>query len=63
MKYALQYIEQVLRVKPLGEVTFDECSEGEKCGYEVLIDGKFTGLEIWWVDYARWLEQFVKMEK
>lgn len=59
MKYFEQYMTERLKLQPLGKVTFEgqqtmECEENY--GYSVLIDGKDIGLEIWWADYALWLE-------
>lgn len=59
MKYIKEYMEEYLKLKPLGDVTFDEISSHdneEAYGYEIIIDGRDTGLQIWWVDYATWLE-------
>lgn len=60
MKYINEYLEKVLKIKPLGKVTFDECSKGEEVGYEIVIDGHSTGIEVWWADYATWLEKKIE---
>ena len=60
MKYIEQYMEECLKIKPLGKVTFEgmqSMDSDETYGYSVLIDGKDIGLEIWWADYASWLEK------
>ena len=60
MKYVELYMKERLKIRPLGKVTFGglqtmDCDENY--GYSVLIDGKDIGLEIWWPDYALWLEE------
>ena len=60
MKYIKEYMEERLKIKPLGEVSFEGLQshdEDETYGYSVLIDGFDIGLEIWWSDYATWLEK------
>lgn len=57
MKHAEQYLMEELKIQPLGKVTFEPSSSGEEVGYSVIIDGKDIGLEIWWSDYATWLEK------
>lgn len=63
MKYINEYMVECLKIRPLGKVTFEELQtmDSETYGYSVLIDGKDIGLEIWWVDYATWLEKKVDM--
>lgn len=61
MKYIEQYMEEVLKIKALGKVTMSPCSQGEETGSSIVIDGKDTGIEVWWIDYAMWLEK--KAEK
>ena len=67
MKYIEQYMEEVLKIKALGKVTMLSCSNGEEIGSSIVIDGKDTGIEVWWIDYAMWLEKkarsaFAKIE-
>lgn len=61
MKYLEQYIEEKMRIKILGELTTRECSEGDDVGVSLVIDGYEPGIEIWYIDYANWLEE--KIEK
>lgn len=56
MKYLEKYIEEKMRIKILGELTTRECSEGDDVGVSLVIDGYEPGIEIWYVDYANWLE-------
>lgn len=67
MKYIEQYMEEVLKIKALGKVTMSPCSHGDETGSSILIDGKDTGIDVWWIDYAKWLEKksrfaFAKIE-
>lgn len=61
MKYLEQYIKEKMKIKILGELTTRECSEGDDVGVSLVIDGYEPGIEVWWVDYACWLEE--KIEK
>ena len=59
MKYVELYMKERLKLQPLGKVTFEglqSMDSDETYGYSVLIDGRDIGLEIWWADYAMWLE-------
>ena len=61
MKYLEKYLEEKERIKPLGKLTTNESIEGEYVGVSLVIDGYEPGIEVWWVDYAKWLEE--KIEK
>ena len=61
MKFLEKYLEEKERIKPLGELTTRESVEGESVGVSLVIDGYEPGIEVWWVDYATWLEE--KIEK
>ena len=61
MKYLEKYLEEKERIKPLGKLTTKESIEGEYVGVSLVIDGYEPGIEVWWVDYAKWLEE--KIEK
>ena len=64
MKYIEQYMEECLKIKPLGKVTFEgmqSMDSDETYGYSILIDGFDIGLEIWWADYASWLEKKIEI--
>lgn len=67
MKYIEKYMAEVLKIKALGKVTLSPCSHGEETGNSIVIDGKDTGIDVWWIDYATWLEEkarfvFAKIE-
>lgn len=60
MEYIKEYMEEELKLKPLGEISVEELTTHDyegAYGYEILIDRKDTGLQIWWADYANWLER------
>lgn len=59
MKYVEKYLEENMRIKPLGKITTDvyEARCGEYTGEEVIIDGKSTGIIIAYIDYISWLEK------
>ena len=57
MKYLEQYIEEKLKIKVLGQLTTTECPEGDEVGVSLVIDGFEPGIYIWYVDYAKWLEE------
>lgn len=61
MKYLEQYIEEKLKIKVLGKLTTTESSSGEEVGVSLVIDGYEPGIEVWYADYSRWLEE--KIEK
>ncbi len=61
MKFLEKYLEEKERIKPLGKLTTKESVEGESVGVSLVIDGYEPGIEVWWVDYAMWLEE--KIEK
>lgn len=61
MKFLEKYLEEKERIKPLGKLTTKESVEGESVGVSLVIDGYEPGIEVWWVDYATWLEE--KIEK
>lgn len=61
MKYINDYLEEEVKIKPLGKVTFNESCLGEEVGYEIVIDGVKTGIEIYWNEYATWLEKKLEL--
>ena len=61
MKFLEKYLEEKERIKPLGKLTTRDSVEGESVGVSLVIDGYEPGIEVWWVDYATWLEE--KIEK
>jgi hypothetical protein len=61
MKYLEKYLEEKLKIKILGELSVRSSVEGDDVGVSLVIDGYEPGIEVWWVDYASWLEE--KIEK
>lgn len=61
MKYLEQFIEEKLKIKVLGKLTTTESSSGDEVGVSLVIDGYEPGIEVWYADYSRWLEE--KIEK
>lgn len=61
MKYLERYIEDKLKIKILGELSTRESASGDDVGVSIVIDGYEPGLEVWYADYASWLEE--KIEK
>ena len=62
MKYLEQYIEEKIRIKVLGKLETTECSNGGDVGISLVIDGFDTGIEVWYVDYAKWLEEKIDVK-
>jgi hypothetical protein len=60
MKYLEEYIKEKLKIAILGELTTDGSTEGDNVGVSLIIDGYEPGIEVWYIDYANWLEE--KME-
>lgn len=61
MKYLEKYLEEKMKIKILGELTTNESTEGDAVGVSLVIDDYEPGIEVWYADYARWLEE--KIEK
>lgn len=57
MKYLEKYIEEKMKIKVLGELTTNGSVEGDSVGVSLVIDGYEPGIEVWYVDYANWLEE------
>lgn len=58
MKYVKEYLETVVKIKPLGELTTrDEQELNGLSGEMVYIDGKCSDIFISHADYANWLEK------
>ena len=58
MKYIKEYLEQKLKIKPLGVVT-TEVYYDKSVGYtgeSILIDGMYTGIVVYYILYINWLE-------
>lgn len=66
MKYLNEYLEQKLKIKPLGEVTtiLYESEISVYSGEEILIDGESSNIVVYYIDYIDWLEnEFFKYEE
>ena len=63
MKYLERYIEDKLKIKILGELSTRECASGDDVGVSIVIDGFEPGLEVWYVDYATWLEDKIENQE
>lgn len=59
MKYFKEFLAEQYKIQPLGELTSNEIfsSDQELIGESVVIDGYEIGLQVWYVDYATWLEK------
>lgn len=62
MKYLEKYLEEKIKIKVLGELTIDECAEGDGLGVSLIIDGYQTGIEVWYADYCKWLEDKIEQQ-
>ena len=58
MKNIVKYLEEKLKVSPLGKVTTEPYEEvcDAYVGEEIIIDGQSTGIKIAYIDYIDWLE-------
>ena len=56
MKYIKEYLETVVKIKPLGKLTTKEDELNDLSGEMVYIDGKCSDIFISHADYANWLE-------
>lgn len=65
MKFINEYLEKVIKIKPLGELSTEvyESECGSYTGEELLIDGKRTGIIIYYIDYLQWLEKQLIVRK
>lgn len=57
MKYIEEYLKDVIKIKPLGELTTKEDELDGMSGEIVYIDGKCSSIFISHADYANWLEK------
>ena len=59
MKYFKEFLAYKYKIQPLGELTSEEIfsSDQELIGESVVIDGFEIGLQVWYADYATWLEE------
>lgn len=63
MKYLDKYLEEKLKIKVLGELGIVDSSMGGEVGVSLVIDGFEPGIEIWYADYAAWLEEKIELNK
>ena len=56
MKHIERYLKEVVKIKPLGELTTQEDVVGDLSGEMVYIDGKCSDIFISHADYVNWLE-------
>ena len=59
MKYFKEFLAEKYKIQPLGKLTSEEIfsSDLELIGESVVIDGYEIGLQVWYADYATWLEE------
>ena len=59
MKYFKEFLAEQYKIQPLGELTSNEIfsSDQELIGESVVIDGYEISLQVWYADYATWLEK------
>lgn len=60
MKYLEQYLKEKLKISILGELTTVGSTEGDNVGISLIIDGYEPGIEVWYADYANWLEEKIE---
>lgn len=60
MKYIIQYLEEIMRIKPLGKVTTIDDNKYDLSGVSIKIDEKEVGIFVAHVDYAMWLESKIE---
>ena len=63
MKYLEKYLEEKLKIKVLGELGIVDSSMGGEVGISLVIDDFEPGIEIWYADYAAWLEEKIELNK
>lgn len=56
MKHIEKYLKEVVKIKPLGELTTEEDVVSDLSGEMVYIDGKCSDIFISHADYVNWLE-------
>ena len=61
MKYLEQYLKEKIKISILGELTTDSSAEGDNVGVSLIIDGYEPGIEVWYADYANWLEEKIEI--
>lgn len=63
MKYVEEYLNDVIKVKPLGKLTTTDDELNGMSGEMVYIDGKCSDIFISHADYANWLEKHGEQKK
>lgn len=61
MKYLEQYLKEKIKISILGELTTVGSTEGDNVGISLIIDGYEPGIEVWYADYANWLEEKIEI--
>lgn len=59
MKYLLEYLINERKIKPLGELTFEDDLRYDLSGVIVFIDGKDVDIFISHIDYCNFLERCI----
>lgn len=62
MKYIEKYLEEVVKVKPLGKVTVKDEYFGDLSGNMIYIDDHCSDIFVSHVDYANWLESKINLK-
>ena len=61
MKYLEKYLEEKMKIKVLGDLTLNGSNEGDFVGVSLVIDGYEPGIEVWYADYAKFLEEEIEL--
>ena len=61
MKYLEKYLEEKMKIKVLGNLTLNGSDEGDSVGVSLVIDGYEPGIEVWYADYAKFLEEEIEL--
>jgi hypothetical protein len=61
MKYLEKYLEEKMKIKVLGNLTLNGSNEGDFVGVSLVIDGYEPGIEVWYADYAKFLEEEIEL--
>lgn len=61
MKYLEKYLEEKMKIKVLGNLTLNGSDEGDFVGVSLVIDGYEPGIEVWYADYAKFLEEEIEL--
>ena len=61
MKYLEKYLEEKMKIKVLDNLTLNGSDEGDSVGVSLVIDGYEPGIEVWYADYAKFLEEEIEL--